>query len=122
MKKLSGKYVDIEILSSYCDSMGIKDIIILTNFGFVIGEPDFKNDSTGIHKDLNKLKVDLVNKMKDELQLVNNTNTIALKNVIVKYPNIQLNFNEMILYPEQIVGFFPVDREDYLEQFSLCQD
>ncbi|CDH91187.1 hypothetical protein CB17B2198 [Clostridium botulinum B str. Eklund 17B (NRP)] len=88
-------------------------ILLLTNFGFVYGKIQNvdQNNTTSVANLLltTRSKIN-ENYIKDGNKLTNDGSVIVLNDAVVKYSNnITLNMKEIIIFVDQIVGYYPVD-------------
>lgn len=120
MKQVSAKYLNLNLLSAMANA-GDGYVILITNFGHVMGRLFFAGDvldetTCGM---ISAAKDEIIKNMslEDEVELIGDGSMICVKDAIVTYANgNRLTFEEMTLHCDQIVGFSPIDRESYESQ------
>ena len=120
MKQVSAKYLNLNLLSAMANA-GDGYVILITNFGHVMGRLFFAGD--GLDETtcgmISAAKEEIIKNMslEDEVELIGDGSMICVKDAIVTYANgHRLTFEEMTLHCDQIVGFSPIDRESYESQ------
>lgn len=95
-------------------------ILLLTNFGFVYGqfskvEP---SDNTNVVNVLLGLRENFSNKFESEGDtIIGNGSVVVLENAVVKYTNnMTISMKEIIIFCDDIVGYYPVDLSKFSEQ------
>lgn len=132
MKKVSSKYISLLAVENLLDY--VKDhkdsgltsdgILLLTSFGFVYGKIKQINDdnSSGTVSDiLINAKTNIVKEYEeDEVDIFNDGSVVVLENAVVKYPanNYTLNMAEIIIFADQVIGYYPIDLSVFENQFS----
>lgn len=122
MKQMSAKYLNLNLLSAMANS-GDGYVILITNFGHVMGRLFFAGDvldetMCGI---ISTAKEEIIKNMslEDEVELIGDGSMICVKDAIVTYAaGHSLSFEEITLHCDQIVGFSPIDRESYESQLD----
>ncbi|MDE5978148.1 MAG: hypothetical protein K2G70_06785 [Turicibacter sp.] len=116
MKQVSSKYLNLNLLSTLA-STGDGYVILITNFGHVMGRLYYAGDQTnetmtGI---ISSAKDEIIKNMSEEaIELVGDGSMICVKKAIVTYAaGHTLSFEELTLHCDQIVGFSPIDGESY---------
>ena len=123
MSRLSSKFLNISILSTLISQNQLcaqaDSVLLITNFGFILGEIDIDSDEKTICKIINECRKKIIEESQVENKLFNDGSTICVKNAIVKYSNnMTLNFSELIVHCDDIVGFSPANRQDTLNQLD----
>ncbi|MBY6973051.1 hypothetical protein [Clostridium botulinum] len=119
MSNISSKYTHLMAAELLIDSQNNTNdkihngILLLTNFGFVYGKIQNidQNNTTSVANLLltTRSKIN-ENYIKDGNKLTNDGSVIVLNDAVVKYSNnITLNMKEIIIFVDQIVGYYPVD-------------
>ncbi|MBY6915457.1 hypothetical protein [Clostridium botulinum] len=119
MSNISSKYTHLMAAELLIDSQNNTNdkihngILLLTNFGFVYGKIQNvdQNNTTNVANLLltTRSKIN-ENYIKDGNKLTNDGSVIVLNDAVVKYSNnITLNMKEIIIFVDQIVGYYPVD-------------
>ena len=122
MKQMSAKYLNLNLLSAMANS-GDGYVILITNFGHVMGRLFFAGDvldetMCGV---ISTAKEEIIKNMslEDEVELIGDGSMICVKDAIVTYAaGHSLSFEEITLHCDQIVGFSPIDRESYESQLD----
>lgn len=95
-------------------------VLILTTFGFVYGkfskiEPNNMNYTSNII--LNAKEKIAEKYLSDGNTIINNGSVIVLENAVVKYSNnMTINMNEIIIFCDDIVAYYPTDLSKLSEQ------
>lgn len=93
-------------------------VLLLTNFGFVYGEfsKTDPSDNTNVSNALIDLREKFFNEFKSEGNtIIGNGSIVILENATVKYTNnMTINMKEIIIFCDDIVGYYPID----LSKFS----
>ena len=123
MKKVSSKFLNLRSLAAVTETLDSSDsVILLTNFGHIIGELYFNESEEDLTVSdlIIKGKTILLDKM--ESDTIGDGSMICVKNAIVKYSNsMTFNFNEITVHCDDIVGFSPINRDSYLNQLDQSQ-
>lgn len=118
MVKCSSKYLNLEALGQITDINPSSDaVILLTNFGYIIGELDFdgSDDNLSVANLIMKTKSKICDS--EDIEAFNDGSLICVKNVTVKYANnLTISFNELTVHCDDIVGFSPINKADFLNQ------
>lgn len=123
MSNVSSKYTHImstEMLLDFQKNSGDKThngILLLTNFGFVYGKIH-KVDSDDTTNVANLL-LNARSKFNEEYTkeghtLISDGSVIVLNDAVVKYSNnMTLSMQQIIIFVDQIVGYYPVDLSSF---------
>lgn len=122
MKQMSAKYLNLNLLSAMANS-GDGYVILITNFGHVMGRLFFAGDvlDETMCGMISTAKEEIIKNMslEDEVELIGDGSMICVKDAIVTYvAGHSLSFEEITLHCDQIVGFSPIDRESYESQLD----
>lgn len=127
MNKYSSKMLSIHtvktfIESSQSESKSYDGILLLTAFGIVYGKfHDFhKSDSLKSASDiLLKTKKEYRDMLESKgSEIFNDGSAVTLDDAVIKYSSgLTLNMKEIIIFCDQIIGFYPVDLKT-LEEFK----
>lgn len=133
MKRVSSKYISLlavenllDYVKDHKDSELTSDgILLLTSFGFVYGKiKQISNDDTDSPRTVSDIlintKTNILKKYEeDKFELVNDGSVIVLENAVVKYPanNYTLNMAEIIIFADQVIGYYPIDLSVFENQF-----
>ncbi|MBE6089829.1 MAG: hypothetical protein E7206_17700 [Clostridium beijerinckii] len=131
MKKVSSKYISLLAVESLLDY--IKDnqnsgltsdgILLLTSFGFVYGKIKITTDDNSqktVSDILINSKTNILKEYEeDEFEVINDGSVIILENAVVKYPanNYTINMAEIIIFSDQVIGYYPIDLSTFENQF-----
>lgn len=120
MKQMSAKYLNLNLLSAMANA-GDGHVILITNFGHVMGRLFFAGDvlDETMCGMISTAKEEIIKNMSSEedVQLIGDGSMICVKDAIVTYAaGHRLSFEELTLHCDQIVGFSPIDRESYESQ------
>lgn len=128
MNKISSKYLNLLSLSSLIDVLNKNSnydgALLLTSFGLIIGKIDTPKELTDepliadiIANQKNSLIENLKKENNEPIELVGDGSMIVLKDATIKYStNSTIKINEITLHCDQIIGFSPVNIEDFLNQ------
>lgn len=118
--KISSKKLNLSSLDYIIQANPELDaVILLTNFGYIVGELCFSDsEETETIEDIiyaaNKKTLESEDK---EIEKIGDGSLLTIKNAIVKYSNnTTLNFAELTIHCDQVVGFCPINKESYLNQ------
>lgn len=95
-------------------------ILLITNFGIVYGK--FSNidpeDTTIASNAILKIRDTLIKNSKENGDTISGDGSVVVLNdAVVKYSNnMTLNMKEIIIFCDQIVGYYPVDLSQFSEQ------
>lgn len=122
MKQMSAKYLNLNLLSAMANS-GDGYVILITNFGHVMGRLFFAGDvlDETMCGMISTAKEEIIKNMslEDEVELIGDGSMICVKDAIVTYAaGHSLSFEEITLHCDQIVGFSPIDCESYESQLD----
>lgn len=122
MKKCSSKYLNLHALESITKSNpSSNSVILLTNFGYIIGELDLdgSEDNHNVSNLISRIKSSILES--GEVDIFGDGSSVCIKNAVVKYANNStLNFNELTVHCEDIVGFAPINKSEILSQIPQC--
>ena len=123
MKRISSKYLNLEGLSFLIEKSETSNCaLLLTNFGYVIGDLDLNSsddDNASVAYAVALYKSKVLESDSEDLELINDGSLISIKNAIVKYSNnMTLNFKELTIHSNDVVGFAPINRDEILSQLS----
>lgn len=125
---ISSKYLNLLNLASLIHVMDnekkIDGALLLTSFGLIVGKIDTPNELTNksVVADLiANQKKSLVDNSKEEgnvpIELIGDGSMLVVKDATIKYSNNStININEITLHCDQIIGFAPVNIQDFLNQ------
>lgn len=97
-------------------------VMLLTNFGYIVGELHFSDSEKletieDIIFDTNKKTLESLESNGEKFEKVSDGSLVTIKNAMVKYSNnMTLNFRELTIHCDQVVGFCPINKESYLSQ------
>ena len=95
-------------------------IMLLTNFGIIYGkfsDTDPNDNHNVSNLILNIRDKALKNEKNSEVSLIGDGSSIVLEDAVIKYSNnIIINMSEIIVFCDQIVGYYPVDLSKLSEQ------
>ena len=124
MNRISSKFLSLKNVEGFINALSYENkkldgILLLTSFGIVFGkfyEVKELSDSNSISDILMNSQNETFNTLKSEgFEIFGDGSTIILKDAYVKYSyGIVLNMDEVIIFCDQIIGFYPVD----LDKFS----
>ncbi|WP_455789282.1 hypothetical protein [Clostridium butyricum] len=99
-------------------------ILLLTAFGFVYGK-FHQISNEGEPRTISDFLVHSRNSMAKKIELDNDTlindgSLVIIKDAVVKYTanNCTLNMSEIIIFADQIIGFYPIDLKVFDNQQS----
>lgn len=128
MKRYSSKALSISITkafidSSKSDSQTHDGILLLTAFGIVYGKfHEFsKSDTTTSVADiLYKTKSEYRDTLESkDVEIFNDGSSVTLNDAVVKYSSgITLNMKEIIIFCDQIIGYYPVDLKTFEQSYD----
>lgn len=124
MNKLSSKFLSMEVAKAFIDtvqkdeSYSINGILLLTSFGIVYGKfHEFTNlevNNTPADILLNTKSTQYDKLISENQEIFGDGSTITLNDAIVKYSSgITLNMEEIIIFCDQIIGYYPVDLKTF---------
>lgn len=121
MKKVSSKYLNLHTLDSIVKTDPSYDsVILLTSFGYIIGELNICDSETSnnVSSIISKFKSNIAESFEnDAIEFIGDGSMLTINNAIVKYPNnTTLNFYEFTVHCEDVIGFAPINKESVLNQ------
>lgn len=118
--KISSKKLNFSSLDYLIQATPELDaVMLLTNFGYIVGELHFSDSEKletieDIISDTNKKTLESNG---EKFEKVGDGSLVTIKNAMVKYSNnMTLNFRELTIHCDQVVGFCPINKESYLSQ------
>ncbi|MCB2297813.1 hypothetical protein [Clostridium tagluense] len=131
MLKVPSKFLNLTILANLIRDTGkeqnIDGALILTSFGFIIGKidiPDNLNDKFTILNFIASQKTSVINNSNvegnDPIELMGDGSMLIVTDAVIKYANNStISINQITLHCDQIIGFAPVNIQDYLDQCTF---
>ena len=124
-KSISSKYISIFSVENYINAfqntndIKCNGILLVMPFGIVYGK--FQSIDVENPKTLGNVLLSSNSKCKqsyidDNYELKGDGSQILLKDAVVKYPTgITLNMDEIIIFSDQVCGYYPVDLDAFYQ-------